>query len=69
MGVCPQHDILFDSLTVREHLYLFAAFKGVSSKTIRQEVERMVDAVDLRAKSMIYLKTFQEGKREDSPLQ
>jgi len=29
MGVCPQHDILFDDLTVREHLDLFANFKGM----------------------------------------
>jgi ATP-binding cassette subfamily A (ABC1) protein 3 len=29
MGVCPQHDILFDDLTVREHLNLFANFKGM----------------------------------------
>ena len=28
MGVCPQHDILFDDLTVKEHLELFAVFKG-----------------------------------------
>lgn len=30
MGVCPQHDILFDNLTVKEHLEMFATFKGVS---------------------------------------
>lgn len=29
MGVCPQHDILFDNLTCKEHLELYAAFKGV----------------------------------------
>jgi ATP-binding cassette subfamily A (ABC1) protein 3 len=27
MGVCPQHNILFDELTVIEHLELFANFK------------------------------------------
>jgi ATP-binding cassette subfamily A (ABC1) protein 3 len=26
MGVCPQHDILWDNLTGREHLELFGAF-------------------------------------------
>ena len=31
MGVCPQHNILFDDLTVQEHLELFATFKGVPS--------------------------------------
>jgi ATP-binding cassette subfamily A (ABC1) protein 3 len=24
LGACPQHDVLFDVLTVREHLELFA---------------------------------------------
>ena len=28
MGVCPQHDILYDILSVEEHLYLFADLKG-----------------------------------------
>lgn len=28
MGVCPQQNILFDELTVQEHLVVFAGFKG-----------------------------------------
>ena len=31
IGMCPQHNILFDSLTVREHLEFFAGLKGMSS--------------------------------------
>ena len=30
MGVCPQHDVLFDNLTVREHIMFFAQLKGKS---------------------------------------
>ena len=29
LGVCPQHDILYPDLTVREHLSMFAAFKVI----------------------------------------
>jgi ATP-binding cassette subfamily A (ABC1) protein 3 len=29
MGVCPQHDSLYDNLTVKEHLEMYAVFKGV----------------------------------------
>lgn len=36
MGVCPQHDVLFDDLTVREHLQLFAGIKGVDKKEVWQ---------------------------------
>jgi ATP-binding cassette subfamily A (ABC1) protein 3 len=28
LGVCPQHNVLFDTLTVREHLELFVQLKG-----------------------------------------
>lgn len=28
LGVCPQHDILFEFLTPKEHLEMYAAFKG-----------------------------------------
>jgi ATP-binding cassette subfamily A (ABC1) protein 3 len=28
LGVCPQHNILFDMLTPREHLEIFSDFKG-----------------------------------------
>ena len=28
MGVCPQHDVLFDLLTPLEHLDIFYDFKG-----------------------------------------
>lgn len=24
LGLCPQHDVLYDNLTVEEHLYFFA---------------------------------------------
>ena len=34
LGVCPQYDILFDQLTVREHLEFFADIKGVPSQVI-----------------------------------
>ena len=30
MGLCPQHDILFDRLTVEEHLEFFLALKVLS---------------------------------------
>jgi len=28
LGVCPQHDVLFEYLSPKEHLQLFASFKG-----------------------------------------
>ena len=31
IGICPQHDVLFDSLTVYEHLAFFMRIKGIRS--------------------------------------
>ena len=35
LGVCPQHNILYDLLTVREHLELFAAINGFIGSAAR----------------------------------
>jgi ATP-binding cassette subfamily A (ABC1) protein 5 len=35
-GVCPQHDILFDLLTPREHLEFFAAVRVSLSPSEKQ---------------------------------
>jgi ATP-binding cassette, subfamily A (ABC1), member 3 len=51
MGVCPQHDILFDDLTVREHLDLFANFKGMDPKDIPTAIEQSLADVDLAMKA------------------
>ena len=38
IGICPQHDILFEDLTIKEHLIMFSIFKGVPSTRIDEEV-------------------------------
>ena len=30
IGVCPQHDVLFNDSTVEEHLFYFGAIKKIS---------------------------------------
>ncbi|KAF9413059.1 hypothetical protein BGZ94_000850 [Podila epigama] len=47
IGVCPQHDILWDDLTVGEHLYFYARLKGVEAKDEREAVLASLNAVSL----------------------
>lgn len=49
LGVCPQHDVLWDVLTCEEHLMLFACFKGVPDQEAPQEVSRTLERVGLAA--------------------
>uniref|UniRef100_A0A8C9DCA9 ABC transporter domain-containing protein n=1 Tax=Panthera leo TaxID=9689 RepID=A0A8C9DCA9_PANLE len=50
MGWCPQHDILFDDLTVAEHLSFYAQLKGLSRLKCPEEVQRMLHALSLEDK-------------------
>ncbi|XP_077664845.1 ATP-binding cassette sub-family A member 13 [Eretmochelys imbricata] len=49
MGVCPQYDVLFDTLTVREHLLFYGSVKAPlwTKKQLHQQVSRALEDVDL----------------------
>ncbi|XP_071097331.1 ATP-binding cassette sub-family A member 2-like isoform X1 [Haliotis cracherodii] len=47
LGMCPQHNVLFDKLTVEEHLWFYAQLKGMKSPDIKIELDRMIKDLDL----------------------
>ena len=51
MGICPQHNILFDLLTVEEHLLLFARIKGVPAENLQEQVQQMI--ADVRKNAIL----------------
>lgn len=50
LGVCPQHDVLYPDLTVKEHLEFFAGIKGVPRKDIAKAVKDSIDTIGLTEK-------------------
>lgn len=50
MGFCPQHNILFDELTVREHILFYSRLKGLTSEAANKEVEKYVRLLELESK-------------------
>ncbi|KAJ1524618.1 hypothetical protein ONE63_011102 [Megalurothrips usitatus] len=52
MGVCPQHNVLFSSLTVEEHLLFFGRIKGVDEKVLKDEIDGMLSEMGLEARNM-----------------
>ena len=50
MGVCPQHDVLFPDLTVKEHLQLFAGLKHVPPSEVEDAVRDAIATVGLTEK-------------------
>lgn len=63
LGVCPQHDILFPELTVREHLEMFAILKGVNEDILERSVTEMVDEVGLADKLNTVVEALSGGMK------
>ncbi|KAH8940363.1 hypothetical protein BDL97_15G085100 [Sphagnum fallax] len=47
MGVCPQFDVLWESLSAREHLHVFGSLKGLSGADIGRGTEELLSQVKL----------------------
>ena len=47
MGICPQHDVLFELLTPQEHMELFYDFKGADPANKFTEIEKLITDVGL----------------------
>mmetsp|Transcript_33634 Transcript_33634/g.74460 ORF Transcript_33634/g.74460 Transcript_33634/m.74460 type:complete len:1035 (+) Transcript_33634:121-3225(+) len=49
MGVCPQHDLLWEQLTGREHLFFYGRLKGLQGAELADAVESGLQSVNLLA--------------------
>eukprot|EP00818_Percolomonas_sp_WS_P008966 CAMPEP_0117451158 /NCGR_PEP_ID=MMETSP0759-20121206/8859_1 /TAXON_ID=63605 /ORGANISM="Percolomonas cosmopolitus, Strain WS" /LENGTH=1095 /DNA_ID=CAMNT_0005243741 /DNA_START=152 /DNA_END=3436 /DNA_ORIENTATION=+ len=63
LGICPQHDILFPTLSAWEHLKLYGSIKGMSRKQIKRESTERLKAVDLYSVRNKNASTFSGGMR------
>ena len=63
MGLCPQHDVLYDELTCEEHLRLFATVKGCPKNKIKHETEKILDQLGLTDKQKVLSKNLSGGMK------
>ena len=63
LGICPQHDILFPKLTVKEHLEMFCFFKGFNAEKIPEEVENTLKDFHIYDIKDILAGTLSAGQR------
>uniref|UniRef100_A0A9J8DHZ8 P-type phospholipid transporter n=1 Tax=Cyprinus carpio carpio TaxID=630221 RepID=A0A9J8DHZ8_CYPCA len=61
LGMCPQHNVLFNDLTVEEHIYFYARLKGRSSKEVKKEIDQMIRDVGLPHKRKDLVKNLSGG--------
>lgn len=63
LGVCPQHDVLFPILTVRETLCYFARLKGLDEDQIDQSIFEIVSDLSLMEKMDAPAGTLSGGQK------
>ncbi|XP_059054824.1 cholesterol transporter ABCA5-like [Achroia grisella] len=63
IGVCPQQDVLFDLLSVKEHLQFFAAVKGIPRKRIPDEIHKSLADVGLLDQAGVFSKHLSGGQK------
>lgn len=63
LGVCPQHDILWNELTAKEHLILFSMLKHVPYEKALTEAEEKLIQVKLIHVQNRYVGTFSGGMK------
>lgn len=66
LGVCPQHDVLVENMSVKEHLTMFAAIKGAvgaNSDDIAIEVDKMLHSVGLADCQDEWAKNLSSGQK------
>ncbi|CAM4649612.1 ABC-type organic anion transporter ABCA8 isoform X1 [Caretta caretta] len=48
IGVCPQFNIQFEVLTVKENLRIFAKIKGIQPKEVEQEIQKVLTMLKIK---------------------
>ncbi|KAM7377381.1 hypothetical protein PAMA_013932 [Pampus argenteus] len=61
LGMCPQHNVLFNELTVEEHIYFYARLKGCSRDEVKIEMDQMIKDVGLLHKRKDLAKNLSGG--------
>uniref|UniRef100_A0A8C2HFA4 P-type phospholipid transporter n=1 Tax=Cyprinus carpio TaxID=7962 RepID=A0A8C2HFA4_CYPCA len=61
LGVCPQHNVLFDILTVEEHVWFYGRMKGMSMGEVKKEINSLLEDVGLQHKRHEQTKNLSGG--------
>lgn len=62
-GLCPQHNILFPELNIREHIEFFSKLKGRRGKEVENDVQKYVSLLELNPKMNAMSKTLSGGMK------
>ncbi|XP_074063624.1 phospholipid-transporting ATPase ABCA3-like isoform X3 [Macrotis lagotis] len=65
ISFCPQYDILFDHMTVADHLYFYALLKGLTLKECHKEIEQTLKFFNLEEKRNYFSRSLTAGMKRE----
>uniref|UniRef100_A0A4X1TL19 ABC transporter domain-containing protein n=2 Tax=Sus scrofa TaxID=9823 RepID=A0A4X1TL19_PIG len=63
MGFCPQHDLLFNDLTLSEHIFFYSVVKRIQQKIPPLEVDNMLSTFNLLEKRDTFSESLTGGMK------
>ncbi|XP_039090343.1 ATP-binding cassette sub-family A member 3-like [Hyaena hyaena] len=63
LGFCPQHDLLFNDLTLSEHLFFYSVVKRMYHKVYVTEIDHMLSTFNLLEKRDTFSKSLSGGMK------
>jgi len=63
LGMCPQHNIMFDLLTIGEHLLLFGRLKGMNDDEISRQTKMLLESLNLQHQVNCLAKNLSGGQK------
>lgn len=63
LGICPQKNVLWDKLTVREHVEIWSKLKGVPSSELKQASNDLIEHCDLGIKHRHFSASLSGGQK------
>ncbi|XP_037363349.1 phospholipid-transporting ATPase ABCA3-like isoform X5 [Talpa occidentalis] len=63
LGFCPQSDLLFNDLTLSEHLFFYSVIKGTHQRLHSTEIDHMLSAFDLLEKRDTFARSLSAGMK------
>jgi ABC-type multidrug transport system ATPase subunit len=63
LGICMQSDVIWDDISVIDHLYLFGRLRGMHGQALKEDVDRMIDSLGFPEKAYSAAGTLSGGQK------
>jgi ATP-binding cassette, subfamily A (ABC1), member 3 len=63
LGICMQQDVIWDDISIIDHLYLFGRLRGVRGAALKEDVDKMIESLGFPEKAHSAAGTLSGGQK------